>query len=441
VNLILSPVFRRSQWQDTSSPPNIIIKHLGPGGVSLDLQVYLDIANQSYHRDSMRGQIAEHTNSLIKHLGPPVQTILNLDANNETYHRETSKGQVIDPPNAALVLAQLTSPGIPGSVVINPVYKKAQWQDTQVAKNLLLTNTISSSAPVVPIIFDDQIKHRDTLAGQFSRVTAYLPQPQPFISYDSLYTLVQRNRSAQDPFIFPNDLILGIGATPLPFVNQTFDQLHLRGKKIPEPFDFPNTALYTNAPVRPFVQQSYDQLHLRGKKSPELYDAPNATFFKPPANIAVLKQTVDDAIRGKKTQEPWIYQNPLLIHLTPFVATPPIVQRQSEDLQWRGHKTQEHYDFSNTLLFTLPPPVVAGFEVMAVTAGYYNGVYYQPGDVFVLNFAHDFSDSSVNYGPNSGTTQYGWMTPTGRTAFDATFLQPIPLLPIIDPVPPKRFVY
>lgn len=82
-------------------------------------------------------------------------------------------------------------------------------------------------------------------------------------------------------------------------------------------------------------------------------------------------------------------------------------------------------------------------RVRAVDSGWYNGVYYQPGDVFDLLSPTDFSDSTVNYGPNSETTQYGWMTevPLTTPLFTALVAQPIPLFPVIDPVPPKRFVY
>lgn len=82
-------------------------------------------------------------------------------------------------------------------------------------------------------------------------------------------------------------------------------------------------------------------------------------------------------------------------------------------------------------------------RVRAVDSGWYNGVYYQPGDVFDLLSPTDFSDATVDYGPNSETTQYGWMTevPLTTPLLTASVAQPIPLFPVIDPVPPRRFVY
>lgn len=54
-------------------------------------------------------------------------------------------------------------------------------------------------------------------------------------------------------------------------------------------------------------------------------------------------------------------------------------------------------------------------RVQAVYDGQYNGQFYEAGDVFDLNSPGDFSDSTVNYGPNSGTVQYGWMAQVSGT--------------------------
>jgi hypothetical protein len=51
----------------------------------------------------------------------------------------------------------------------------------------------------------------------------------------------------------------------------------------------------------------------------------------------------------------------------------------------------------------------AGLRVRAVTDGTYGGQFYEAGDVFDILAIQDFSDASVNYGPNSGTIQLGWM--------------------------------
>lgn len=53
-------------------------------------------------------------------------------------------------------------------------------------------------------------------------------------------------------------------------------------------------------------------------------------------------------------------------------------------------------------------PIVPGFRVMAVTAGFY-GVYIYPGDVFDIAKAADFSDSAVNYQSGAPGVGYGWM--------------------------------
>lgn len=90
-----------------------------------------------------------------------------------------------------------------------------------------------------------------------------------------------------------------------------------------------------------------------------------------------------------------------------------------------------------------PLPPLPGFRVRCITSGIYGGVYYQPGDVFDLVFATDYSDSTVNYaGIGAGTQQFGWMlrvpstTPLYSSEESAGWIYPI-----IDPVPPKRFVY
>src|SRR5581483_1865605 len=71
-----------------------------------------------------------------------------------------------------------------------------------------------------------------------------------------------------------------------------------------------------------------------------------------------------------------------------------------------------------------------GFRVQAVTAGYYNGQYYEPGEVFDLLQATDFSDSSVNYQVNANEYAPGWMqavsTPVSLDTGAATF-------PAVDP--------
>jgi hypothetical protein len=85
----------------------------------------------------------------------------------------------------------------------------------------------------------------------------------------------------------------------------------------------------------------------------------------------------------------------------------------------------------------------ASLRVTAVQPGTYAGTYRQQGDVFDLATLDDFSDSTVNYGPFSATTQFGWMqqVPENTPLFCAATDQPTPLFPISDPIPPCRTVY
>lgn len=90
------------------------------------------------------------------------------------------------------------------------------------------------------------------------------------------------------------------------------------------------------------------------------------------------------------------------------------------------------------LLSSGPAP---GFRVTAVNAGSYAGVYYRPGDVFDIKDAHDFSDSSVDYGTDTVTNQFGWMqrvdptTPLFQSETDDTS----PFYPVNDAN--KRTIY
>ena len=84
-----------------------------------------------------------------------------------------------------------------------------------------------------------------------------------------------------------------------------------------------------------------------------------------------------------------------------------------------------------------PPP---GFRVQAVTAGYYNGVFYNAGDVFDILKAGDFSDSTVNYEMGGGIWAVGWMTqvPLTTPLYNAEIQALYPFYPFVDPN--RRFV-
>jgi hypothetical protein len=91
--------------------------------------------------------------------------------------------------------------------------------------------------------------------------------------------------------------------------------------------------------------------------------------------------------------------------------------------------------------FVLSLGANTGFRVIAITAGEYNGKYYVPGDVFDLLQASDFSDSSVNYGPDSADIQLGWMSQVSSATplYQWQTQTDSPYFPPQDPA--RRFVY
>lgn len=89
-----------------------------------------------------------------------------------------------------------------------------------------------------------------------------------------------------------------------------------------------------------------------------------------------------------------------------------------------------------------PPPPLTGFRVMAVTAGVYGGVYRTPGDVFDINYATEYSDSTIDYQPaSSATVGFGWMMQVAPTTPLLNWLESngAPYMPPQDPF--RRFVY
>ncbi|MDB6107849.1 MAG: hypothetical protein JWO52_7848 [Gammaproteobacteria bacterium] len=71
-----------------------------------------------------------------------------------------------------------------------------------------------------------------------------------------------------------------------------------------------------------------------------------------------------------------------------------------------------------------------GFRVKAVTAGWYQGTYYNVGDVFDLVQAADFSDATLNYEIAGGEYTAGWMIQSAAqlTQDDGQFF-----FPAVDP--------
>jgi len=90
-------------------------------------------------------------------------------------------------------------------------------------------------------------------------------------------------------------------------------------------------------------------------------------------------------------------------------------------------------------IYVAPPPFT-GFWVVAVSAGWYQGVFRTPGDVFLLAQAADFSDSTIDYQAGSNGVGYGWMAKTNLTTpFNWLETNNAPYLPPQDPF--RRFVY
>lgn len=64
-------------------------------------------------------------------------------------------------------------------------------------------------------------------------------------------------------------------------------------------------------------------------------------------------------------------------------------------------------------------------RVQAVSSGWYNGIYYQPNDVFDLLQDSDYSDSTQNAQPHGNEWAPGWMltvassTPLYRAGIDS----------------------
>src|SRR6266850_2471315 len=161
----------RHSWQDTSAPPNLLVLHLGPGEISLDLQTYVDIADQSYHRDSMTGQTADIPNLLFLFTVPNTSLLIAKETTaQDRMHTESMKGQVSDPQNFILAAGVLSVTGLnPSSVGTDPVFNKHPVQDTAIGRNPVL-DIISQTNPFPSPVFEvEQNYRRDSLTGQYGR--------------------------------------------------------------------------------------------------------------------------------------------------------------------------------------------------------------------------------------------------------------------------------
>ncbi len=96
--------------------------------------------------------------------------------------------------------------------------------------------------------------------------------------------------------------------------------------------------------------------------------------------------------------------------------------------------------FTQPLNYGAPPVPNTGFRVTAVTAGWYNGIFRTPGDVFDLLHASDYSDSTQNYESGGGETVFGWMLAVAPTTPLFNWLQSngAPYFPPQDPN--RRFI-
>ena len=338
----LDPVYKRSRnsWQDTSAPPNVIINALGPGLTALSLQRYTDIGNQPYHRESMKGQVCDVPNLqfLFKTLAAQESQYKDLTFGQPT-HRESLKGQVLDPQQNTLLSFSIFNAATARAVVYNPVYKRSQLiQDTTIHRNPVL-DVVTAVLPFHPPLFEnEQAYHRDSLSGQYGRNGPIVPLGVP-PAFNELYTFVPRLRTAQEPFIFPNVVILGVAATAPPFVHQQSEDHQWRRPKTQETYQFPNSLIGLLHPVT----------------SPQIH-----------------RQSEDLDWRGKKTQEPFVYPNILIRDLPPIIIYP-FVRRQFEDLSRFTRVTQDPFLFPNLVSWQVAPLVLItlgeALQILA-TAGF-----------------------------------------------------------------------
>jgi len=344
-----------------------LIKALGPGRTSLALQLNANLAtaNQSYHRESMKGQTADVPNlhPLFVLPPPPLLALTPDETGGEVVHRDSMKGQVADVPNH-LVLGLTNaypSTGQMRPLVINPVFYKHPVQDTTIQRSIAL-DILSVTLPFPSPVFEVEETYRhDSLGGQYARSGAVVVIGVP-PAFNEIYTPIPRLKTAQEPFILPNALILGIAASAEPFVERQSEDLQWRAHATQEPFVLPNVLAFTKAVTRPFVKSLTEDHKWRAKPAQETYDFPNAVIRNLPPNIVL-----------------------------------PFVDQQYESLQWRAHKTQEHYDFPNVIFYNLPPlpPPILG------VVPYVLGIPYAQAEAILeqysfYNLQVDFAYDTVN---------------------------------------------
>jgi hypothetical protein len=404
----LDAVYRRktSSWQDTTVPPNVLLHLFGPEEASQTLVPYLDIANQAYHRDSMKGQTADIPNLQFLFKVPNTITLNALDLTaNQAGHKESMRGQVADPQNFLLSSAIFNpAVGQPGSFVINPVFNKHHIQDTAISRNPVLD--LSTVALPLPLFSQtefeaEQIYHRDTLIGQYGRSGAIIPLGVP-PAKNEIYTFVPKAKTAQEPFVFPNALLFGISATQLPFVYRQSEDHQWRRPKTQEPYSLPNVLAITKPVTAPFVRRQFEDLQWKAHAA----------------------------------QEPFLLQNQLVRILPPSIIQP-FVQQQFDHLQFKTHPTQPHFDYPNLLILQIipNPPQVQVPYVLALTANQ---------AIQVLNF-YGFFNVQVAFGYSTvnppgivfaqNPQPYAFYTLAGLVTITVSLGQFVPGSP---PVPPLK---
>jgi hypothetical protein len=347
----------RNSWQDTSPPPNLLVRHLGPGLTNLALQLNLNLqtANQAYHRESMKGQTADVPNlrPLSQLALPPLLANSFDEAGGEVVHRDSMKGQTFDTINLILPTGILNPFAQPRMAVINPVFNKHPTQETTVQRNPIL-DLITITTPTIPTQFEvEEVYRRDSLSGQYSRMGAIIPFGVP-PAFNEIYTFVPRLKTAQEPFVFPNVVIRGVPANISPTVVNQADDNQYRAKPAQDPFVYPN-LLATEKPVaNPFVHVQYEDLQWKAKPAQEPWIFPNVIIVNQLPNFPAAQLYEHLQWKAKPAQEPFVFPNIIIENLPPnFVF--PFVQQLFDHLHLRGRKPQEHYEWHNNLIYILPP--------------------------------------------------------------------------------------
>jgi hypothetical protein len=303
------------------------------------------------------------------------------------------------------------------------------------------------SGPAFPTLFPEPARDMTALKWALT-VNAPIPPPPPSINYVPspkvfVFADAPKDYFAQRLIILAQNTIgiafSGIPQVPLggAFVGFDYEPVDETPYQMVFAQGIPTKAGPQIPPSQiPFIewpgwtwgqyQALQDQFSAGATPTPSVYPAGVGPQFTPEALL----------------RTPWPYQLPLTFILPP--PPPRVIPTPDTILEWRQWGLNEYPLFPDQFsawIQTIPIP--PAFRVRAVTSGWYNGTYYQPGDVFDLLKSTDFSDYTVNYGPLSATQQFGWMlkvTPT-TPLFSAEASQPTPIYPIVDPVPPKRFVY